>query len=560
MVARAIDSVTKDWIRNRSDELAAEAGCRFDPEHGQFVVDWIQHFCKLYEGSDGDPMILRDWQLEATMRLFGWVRYSEQWGREVRRFRQASIWVPKKNKKSPTLAAWGLYLLCGDGEPGQKVYLAAKDGQQSREIAGKHVIEMLAKSAELKDECSVNQNLLQVTHEPSRSILRPLSSANSRTQQSKEGLNGSILIDETHVVDREFVNRISRAGISRAEPLHIEVSTAGNNPDGYGQERFKYAEKVERGEVRDDSLFVMIHAAPQDLEDGELDADPLKYGRLANPAMGHTVDPEEYLADYQRSKVSLASLAEFKMYRLNIWQNSASPWLKMADWDACRDDFTEEDLEGQDCWAALDLSRTQDMSALVLMFRHDGGYRVLPYFWLPEGMARRNSHLASFMEWEKSGHLILTPGDVVDYGYIRATFRKLAKRFNIQGLYFDRTYAEEMTQALEQGVADDTGHLVEEGTGITREAFPQNVMAFAGPTAEFERLVIAGQMGHNGHPVMTWQIGNASVKTDANGNRRPVKPKKGDIRKIDGVVAAIMALQGAQSHVEEPHTPGVYAL
>ena len=292
------DKLTKRWIRNESDERAAAAGYRFDEAKGQFVVDWMYEYLCLYEGDwAGEPFVCKDWQLEATMRLFGWIKQSDRWGRDVRRFRKASIWVAKKNKKSPTLAAWGLYLLAGDGEQGQKVFVAAKDGQQAREIAGKHAVEMMLQSPQLSTECKLNKNSMQITHESTRSFLRPLSSANTRIKEAKEGINGSVLIDETHVVDRDFINRISRAGISRSEPLHIEVSTAGNNPDSYGKERYDYAQRVLRGEHVDHQLFAMCHEAPQDLTDADLDADPVKYGKMANPAWGHTIGEEEYLAE-----------------------------------------------------------------------------------------------------------------------------------------------------------------------------------------------------------------------------------------------------------------------
>jgi phage terminase large subunit-like protein len=463
----SVESATKDWIRGPADEMAAENGCRFEQERGQFVVDWIKKYCRLYEGDyAGEHLVLRDWQLDVTMRLFGWVRWSEKWNRWVRRFRQASVWVPKKNKKSPTLAAWGLYLLCGDGEQGQKVYLAAKDGRQAREIAGKHALEMLLQSPTLMSECKVNQNLMQITHLPSRSVMFPLSSSNSRTQEGKEGLNGSVLIDETHVVDREFVDRISRAGISRSEPLHIEVSTAGNNPDGYGRERFDTAVEIQDGKRRDDELLTAIYTAPQDLGDDDLDNDPERYGKMANPAWGHTIDREEFLSDYARSKTSLTKLLNFKMYRLNIWQRSANPWLKTGDWTKCKQEFSEADLIGRECFAGLDLSRTRDMSALVLIFPNDDEtMQVLPYFWMPEDEAKDNNHLANFLEWEKAGHLSLTPGNVVDYGYIRSAIRELAEKFVIKEIAYDQHYAEELTQAIEQGVSDRHGRSIRRTAG-----------------------------------------------------------------------------------------------
>ena len=553
-----VDAVTRRWIRNASDEKAVRNGCRFDEERGQFVVDWIQRYCRLYEGEyAGEPLELRDWQYDCTMRMFGWVRYSERWQREVRRFKQASIWIAKKNKKSPTLAAWGMYLLCGDGEPGQKVFLAAKDGQQSREIAGKHAMEMLAQSEELSAECTINRTSMQITHNPSRSILKPLSSSNVRTKESKEGINGCVLIDETHVVDRDFIDRISRAGISRSEPFQIEVSTAGDNPDGYGKERFDYAVNVEKGVFEDEDLFVAIYAAPQTLTDHELDADPLKYARMANPAFGHTVDPEEFLKDYNRSKGSIEKLAKCKMYRLNIWQKATRKWLMDSDWEKCKRQFTADDLIGERCTAALDLSKTRDMTALALAFPAAEtalGMRLgitnrewvflLPYFFLPEETAKRLSHLVPFLTWAEAWLLTLTPGSVLDYGFVRSRFRKLADRYRIESLLYDPKFAEETTQALEQGVQDDEGKMIEAGTGVERIAFGQGFGDMADPVEEFERLVIAGGMLHNGHPVLTWQAGHAQVRTNSKGYKHVVKPTPDDVKKVDGIIAGIMAKAG----------------
>ena len=78
----AIDSVTKEWIRNASDERAAANGCRIDLARGQAVVDWIERHCCLFEGvAPGTPLVMGDWQLDVTLRLFGWVRWSDEFKR-----------------------------------------------------------------------------------------------------------------------------------------------------------------------------------------------------------------------------------------------------------------------------------------------------------------------------------------------------------------------------------------------------------------------------------------------------------------------------------------------
>lgn len=602
---QSADKITTAWIRNPSDERAAANGCRFDVLRGALTVHWIERFAKIYQGDlAGQPLQIRgchecgdyglpalfesdwdeaaqaiaveratrhngciaaghriDWQYDCTMRIFGWIRYSDHWRRWVRRFRQATIFIAKKNKKSPTLAAWGMYLLAGDGEPGQSVFFGAKDGTQAREIAATHTFEMLRQSPELSEVCKTNLNQMSVLHLPTRSILKPMSSSNSRTQQSKEGLNGCMLIDEIHVVDREFMGRISRAGISRSEPLQIEVSTAGNNPDGYGKERFDYCFQVEAGTVENDQLFAAVYAAPQDATDEALDRDPLKYARMANPALGHTVDEAELLHDYTTSRPLPGEFAKCKMYRFNIWQRSSNPWLNADHWTACRRKFTQQSLYGRPCWAGLDLSRTRDLTALVLVFRSPSRKRflLLPYFWMPEERAKELHDKANFAAWAAAGEVFLTPGDVVDYGYIRAKIRELAKLFDIQELAYDPHYGEETTQSIEQGVCDDKGKQLEEAAGVPRFAFAQNDANFAAPTLDFEMLVRAGRMHHNGNRVLTWQIGHAHVIVRQNKVKRVVKEQKDSYKTVDGVVAAIEGLARATLGAEQS-MPGALLL
>lgn len=581
--------MTAAWIRNKSDEAAVRNGCQFDWERGAYTVWWIERICRLYEGSGcaGEPLILRgchecdyapkeladipdewdddgkaicferaeryaecvaaghrvDWQYECTMRVFGWMTWSDHWGEWIRRFRRSKIYVPKKSKKSPTLSAWAVYLACGDGEPGQHVYLAAKDGAQVRDNISKHIVEMYRQSPELVESCTLNLTKLQITHEDSRSTILPLSSSNANTQKSKEGLNGCVSIDETHVVDRPFVNRIDRAGISRKEPMHSEFSTAGDDPDSYGKEEYDRCEKIISGDLEAQDTFAAIYAAPQDLKDGDLADDPMKYIEMANPALGHTVNPEEILADYEASKESPAKLATFKMYRLNIWQHSSSPWLPMDKYDLGRREFTHESLRGRECWSALDLASVSDFAALCLAFPEGGeAFKFLWWFWLPEETARLNQHKVDFQKWVQDPRcrLKLTEGARIHFGAIRADFRDLAKQYQINELAYDDWNAEQTTQEISEGVSDNSGRIIEPATGIPRINFSQSLATMNAPTKAFEASVIDSTVWHNGDPLARWMMQNTTVKRDVNDNYKPIKSP--DLsKKIDGTVVAIMA-------------------
>lgn len=577
----SMDDVTVRWIRNRSDDLAIAKDCRFDEERASYAVWWIERYCRLYEGIEGDPLILCgchecgspqhvmdewflgdgqtvdprvlaiflarakkhcecvaaghfvDWQYDTFMRLFGWVRWSDKWDRWIRRFRQLSAWMAKKNKKSPSMAALGLHLTCGDGEPGNNVFYCAKDGKQAKDGAARHAIEMLHQSPELSLECTVNKVESRITHEESRSILKPLSSSNARTKESKEGLNGSALIDETHVVDRDFVGRLSRMGISRAEPLQCEFSTAGDNPTGYGKERFDRASAVMAGDIEDQELLAVVCAAPQDLTPEQFEAEPLKYARMANPALGHTVEFDELMTDYHRSiSVSADELAKFMMYRLNVWQFSSNPAIRKQSWDACAGSFALSELDGKPCCAALDLGYTHDSSALALLFpwgERDGNplFRLLMNFWLPEEVAQRERALVPWFDWSNNGDLTLTGGASADFALIRREIVALSKRYAIQELVYDPRYAAVVCQDLK----DDHRINVKE--------FNQGYATYTEPCEQFKAAVLEGRVQHYPNACMDWQV--CSVVFNAKAKQvMPVKPKNNAVARIDGAAAAIM--------------------
>lgn len=572
-----IDAITQSWIRNESDQRAAEAGYRFDVERAAYTVWWIERYCRLYEGEwAGEPMVLRgchdeqldlpihlewnrggkedsvfraevyaerfaagepvDWQYEVTMRVFGWVGYSERWKREVRRFRKSLVLTGKKTKKSPTLAAWGLFLLAGDGENGQKVFFGAKDGSQARDIAGQHAVAMVEQSPDLSSVCQINRNEMKISHLPSRSFLKPISSGDSRTQQAKEGLNGSLFIDELHVTDRAFMNRVKRMGISRSEPLVAMFSTAGNDPEGYGKEQYDYGCEVIDGKREDHQYFAAVYAAPQDLTDADLEADPVKYGRMANPAWGHTIGEEEFLSDYRESSITTSNLADFKMYRLNIWQKSSQPWKIANRWAACRSERMLQSFQGEPCWIGADLSRARDMSAIVLTFRDESGerpeYYQFAWAWMVREYAEKHASKAPFLQWEADG-LIEFCEETIDMRQIEAVIRELAGTHYVREFRHDPAYANEMSRRLEEDL------------GILAVPFRQTIIQYAKPTDDFEAAVIDGSLHHDGNPVYAWEIGHAKVKSDPNNNRRIVKPTDDDYRKVDIVQAGIMSLSGA---------------
>lgn len=556
--SRAVAHDTKDWLRNAADERAAKAGMIFDAERGVFVCNWIEENCYLYEGSQfaGKPMRLIPYQREFVMRLYSWVYWSEEWNDYIRRFTKANLLCAKKNGKTPLMAANGLYLTCADGEAGQKVYQCAKNGKQAG-IAQAHAIAMVEQSPALDarrgGDCIVNRSTGQITHNPTRSRLAILSGDDTRGAQANEGINGSILIDELHVFDREMADRTARAGRSRKEPISLAVSTAGDDPSSYGFERTEYGRQVNEGK-RDDLHFLHVeYSAPQKATDEQLADNLEEYLRAANPAIGYTVRLSELKDDFHTSKDKATAMARCKQYTFNIWVGSVSPWLSIANWDACKTRFTLADLAGRECKLGIDLSRTRDMTAIVLAFpapeEDESGelVKLYPFFWMPKKTAEARKHLFPYLDWAACGDLTLTEGNVVDYNAVENELCEAIEEYElvVTDIFFDQHYAEELTQRLCDRL------------NANRTAVSQTLMTLSPLCKEFERRIDSGKIAHPGNLVLDWQVGHVQVWRDRNDNVRPVKPDQNSGKCIDGILAILDTFAGIVEDLGGDDTPGL---
>jgi phage terminase large subunit-like protein len=133
----------------------------------------------------------------------------------------------------------------------------------------------------------------------------------------------------------------------------------------------------------------------------------------------------------------------------------------------------------------------------------------------------------------REGWLTATEGNVIDYRAILDQVDRDAQRFDVAELAYDRWGMTQMSQDLTDA-------------GMTVVPIGQGFASLSPPTKELERLVLDGRYRHGGNPVMRWMIDNVVVRQDPAGNVKPDKQRSTE--KIDGVVAAVMALDRASRH------------
>ncbi|MCL2105794.1 MAG: terminase large subunit [Oscillospiraceae bacterium] len=493
-------------------------------------------------------MLLIHWQERIVRDLFGIVDADG-----YRQFRVAYVEIGKKNGKSELAAAIALYLLFADGEAGAEVYSCAADINQAS-IVFNTARAMVEQSGGLNSIAKIIPSTKRITFPHTNSFYRVLSSET----KSKQGFNVSGLIfDELFAQQtRELFDTMTKyTGDARRQPLYFLITTAGRDKTSICYEIHCKAKAVLDGTKIDPSFYPAVFG----IEEGDDWQDETVWRRV-NPSIGVTIPFEVVQAAYEQAAENPAEEMHFRQFRLNEWCNADVRWLPMDRWDKCGDHLRwdsppsaqelhgllEEELEGLDCYAGLDLSSTTDLTALVLVFPPIGGdikYTVLPYFWLPEDvidLRSRRDHVP-YAVWKKAGVFDTTEGNVVDYDYIVAFIAKLATRFRIREIAYDRYGAEKIRRDLEELGAEHAFSVF---------PFGQGFISMSPPSKDFYQFVMEGKMRHGRHPVLDWNLANVIVDEDPAGNIKPNKRRSTE--KIDGAVALIMGLARATLQAAVP--------
>lgn len=486
------------------DAEAAERACSFFPEVLQLVEGTVQ------------PFELQPWQAAIVAALWGWKDANG-----LRRFREAFIFCPRKNGKTPFAAGLMLLSALTDGEPGAQLYSAAPD-KNGASLLFRHASEMILREPELQKRSKIYKSLKSIEF-PNSTIFRALAADAHRLH----GLNVSLaIIDELHQFpDSELVDVLITGTASRRQPLVVFITTSDFDRPSVCNSKHDYASKVRDGLIADRSFLpVIFEAGPDD------DWTSPEVWAKANPNLGVSVSLEYLERECRRAQAEPAYESTFRRLHLNQKTSVETRWIRLEDWDACRRELPN--LEGRECYAGLDLSTTTDICALSLVFPIDDLLAVLPFFWVPEAKLRDKRDRVSYDYFQRAGLVTVTSGNVTDYDRIRADIGALSERYNIQELRYDRWNASSLVTQLQ----DD---------GLTLTAMGQGYVSMAGPTREFERRVLGKTLIHDGNPVLRWMLGNVMVEQDAAGNIKPTKAKS--TGRIDGVVATIDAISGAMT-------------
>jgi phage terminase large subunit-like protein len=263
-----------------------------------------------------------------------------------------------------------------------------------------------------------------------------------------------VLADELHVWRGFSLWNALKTGASKTPgSLTIVITTAGERPEGICWDLFQYALRCHNDPTKDPSFLPILFQA-----DAKADWDDEELWRLVNPGLDEGFPDLDELRSEARLARELPKLREgFKQTHLNVWADgSAAGWIEMSIYDEASAPIDEDALEERECFVAVDMSKSYDLTAIVAAFPdRQGGFDVLCWCFIPEtAFKRRSQELPDvpWQQWKDEGHLTVIPGDLIDDAVIEAKIRELYATYDVREIAFDPKFAAKIMGNL---IADD---------------------------------------------------------------------------------------------------------
>lgn len=477
----------------------------------------------------GQPYILQAHELAIVYNLFGW--YDAR--TNLRRYREALYFVPRKNSKSTFAACLINAVMFCDTEARMQNYSLGANLEQAN-VVKRIANAQITANPELLKRVKVYKSTNAFELKADGSIYKSLT-ADAGT---KHGLNTHFCVaDEIHAYpNSELIDVIKTSMGARQQPLMLYTTTSDFERESACNKIHEYATKVRDGVLRDAGFLPVIYEISQKEIEENPDCwkDPV-YWAKCNPMLGKSVSLEFLHRECARAMEDPSYENTFKRLYLNIRTETSERMISSEIWS-----LNDGGLPGVETrpvvGAMLDVASTSDMNSLCMLFdREGGGFDARWRHWQTRRAAQEaeQKRQIPYTEWERDGWVTVLPGNQIDYEILRAQLNETRAQYGIKQLYVDPLF---------QGV-ELCQNLIKDGWDIVY--FKCHYTNMTAPTSELLRLLAAGQFGHGNNPVMRWQASNAVLIHNSTGCMRPGKADSEG--KIDGIVTAVgataMALQ-----------------
>lgn len=501
----------------------------FDEKRAQAPIRFIETFCKHSKGEwAGKAVKLELFQRAFISALFGFM--DKETG--LRQYREAMLYVARKNGKSTMLAGIALYMLVADCEAGAEVYSVATKRDQARLIFDE-THNMIKQSKSLATQIRKRKADLYFSATFSRF------EALSKDSGSMDGLNAHcVIIDELHgIKDRNLYEVMKQSQSARRQPLLIMITTAGTVRECIFDDMYAYACNIVDGTFEDETFLPILY----ELDRREEWAEPEAWQK-ANPALGTIKKLDTLQAEIIRAQNNPNDLRGVLVKDFNIRDTLSTAWLNFEDIDN-QETFDIERFRNAFAIGGADLSGSRDLTcATLLMIDKETEKRfVTQMYWIPADTLeqRVNEEKLPYDKWLERGLVRLCAGNTIDYKDVTAWFVEMANTYGIYPawVYYDNWSARYWVEEMK-------------ANGFIMERCIQGAKTLSLPMQIMGADLQAKRINYNNHPILRWCLSNTGVHTDRNGNIVPVKNQAAKQR-IDGTASLLNAYVGLYEHYNE---------
>lgn len=507
-----------------------------DLERSDVFFDWDEllslntHFesLSLIGEWSGKPFQLQDWQLYTYGQIMCW-KWTET---KTRRFKVAIVQLARGGGKSSVAAGLCLYdMMRGMGK---RCHILANNVEQAEIIltTAKVMVERLPSTSH-----DLSNMFLSIECRERDCEMTPLPAM----EKALDGKTPSFAVaDEAAEFKGRTLTKLITALGKRKESTLLITTTPGHNSENHYYEMVRTAEQVLSNEVNDDTLFAMLFGL--DKED-KLDDETTWI--KANPGLPYgQPDISSLRRSWNTMKQSPMGRSEFCRYHASRLDENTGNWLDMTYWEEMtnKDPAFWESLKGKVAYCGLDLSKSGDMTALIIGIPlEDDRIAIRGKYWFPkEGLAQRElDYRMPCRTWAMEGKLELSAGREIDYELIRLALNDLKNEYDIRIIGYDAWSSKYLAECL---VND----------GLPLQTYRMSISTFGPGCNLFQNLWMGRKFVFGDDPVLRRACAEAVAKTDINGNIRPAKPREKSI--IDPLVASIIAVHcwgGKQTSIYE---------
>lgn len=500
----------------------------FDEELAHRPIRFIEKFCKPSKGAN-NQLILQPWQHFIIGSLFGWVHKETK----LRRFKEALVFVGRKNGKTTTISGLANYGVSQDGENGAEIHMLANTMKQARLLFDESKAMIKASPVLKKNFRSLRD---AIHYDKTISKIEPQASDSEKL----DGLNTHIgIFDEIHEFkDYKLISVIKNSRAARLQPLLIYITTAGFQLNGPLVDMVEAGKDTLNGIIEDERTFYYLASL-----DDEDDINDSENWIKANPNIGVSIDIEVMKEEWIKAKRIPAERGDFITKRFNIFANNDEmSFIDHTTLSKNNEVIAFDELENHPCTVGYDLSETEDFTSACATFALENGkIAVLSHSWIPKHKVDLSNEKIPYREWEEAGYLTIQDKPYIDYTDVYDWILKVNEHHPVEKITYDRANAFRLNQELKN-------------YGFVTEETRQGALTLSPALKSLKELFLDGKVIYNNNPLFKWYVNNVKLKLDRNRNWLPSKQSR--YRKIDGFAALLNTYTDIMNKLTEESNTG----